>query len=83
MKELKNLRKRNEKHFLNKDGTISAYLYNNDIHYLKNGEYEEIDNTIIDGGLYYLNKSNAFKAYFRKDSRSKILVDIDKENYYL
>ncbi len=83
MKELKNLRKRNEKHFLNKDGTISAYLYNNDIHYLKNGEYEEIDNTIIDGGLYYLNKSNAFKAYFRKDSRSKILVDIEKENYYL
>lgn len=42
MKELKHLRKRNEKHFLNDDGTISLYLYNNDIHYLKNGEYRKI-----------------------------------------
>ena len=33
MKELKHLRKPNEKHFLNEDGTISLYLYNNDIHY--------------------------------------------------
>ena len=48
MKELKHLRKPNEKHFLNEDGTISLYLYNNDIHYLKNGVYEEIDNTLIE-----------------------------------
>ena len=37
MKELKHLRKQNEKQFLNDDGSISLYLYNNDIHYLKNG----------------------------------------------
>ena len=48
MKELKHLRKRNEKHFLNDDGTISLYLYNNDIHYLKNGEYLDIDNALIE-----------------------------------
>ena len=44
MKELKNLRKRNEKHFLNKDGTISAYLYNNDIylHYYMEDQYKHI-----------------------------------------
>lgn len=41
MKEIKSLRKSNEKHFLNKDGTITAYLYDRDIHYLKNNEYVE------------------------------------------
>ena len=50
MKEIKNLRKSNEKHFLNKDGTITAYLYDRDIHYLKNNQYVDIDNSIIDSG---------------------------------
>ena len=33
MKELINLRKPREKHFLNEDGTITTYVYDQDIHY--------------------------------------------------
>ena len=45
--ELINKRKLREKHFLREDGTIVAKVYNEDIHYLKNGKYEEIENTLI------------------------------------
>ncbi|HIS86517.1 MAG TPA: RHS repeat protein, partial [Candidatus Caccenecus avistercoris] len=83
MKELKHLRKRNEKHFLNDDGTISLYLYNNDIHYLKNGEYLDIDNTLIEKGNTIINKANNFHTSFSKDKNTNLLVDITKDNYYL
>lgn len=83
MKELKHLRKRNEKHFLNDDGTISLYLYNNDIHYLKNGEYLDIDNALIEKGNTIINKANNFHTSFPKDKSTNLLVDITKDNYYL
>ena len=83
MKELKHLRKRNEKHFLNDDGTISLYLYNNDIHYLKNGEYLDIDNTLIEEENTLINKENNFHTRFPKDKNTNLLVDITKDNYYL
>ena len=83
MKELRYLRKRNEKHFLNDDGTISLYLYNNDIHYLKNGEYVDIDNTLEEKEEIITNKENSFHTSFPKDKNTNLLVDITKENYYL
>ena len=83
MKELKHLRKRNEKHFLNDDGTISLYLYNNDIHYFKNGEYLDIDNTLMEKENTIVNKANNFHTSFPKDKSTNLLVDITKDNYYL
>lgn len=83
MKELKHLRKRNEKHFLNDDGTISLYLYNNDIHYFKNGEYLDIDNTLMEKENTIVNKANNFHTSFTKDKNTNLLVDITKDNYYL
>ena len=81
MKELKHLRKRNVQHFLNDYGTISLYLYNNDIHYLKNGEYLDIDNTLIEKGNTIINKANNFHTSFPKDKSTNLLVDITKDNY--
>ena len=46
--EIKEKRKPREKHFLREDGTFKAVVYNEDIHFLKNGKYEEIDNSIIE-----------------------------------
>ena len=83
MKELKHLRKQNEKQFLNDDGSISLYLYNNDIHYLKNGEYLEIDNTLVEEENNIINKENNFHTRFTKDTKTNLLVDITKDNYYL
>ena len=83
MKELKHLRKQNEKQFLNDDGSISLYLYNNDIHYLKNGEYLEIDNTLVEEENNIINKENNFHTRFTKDTKTNLLVDITKDNCYL
>lgn len=73
MKEMKNLRKSREKHFLKEDGTMVAYVYADDIHYLKNGVYEEIDNTLIRKKEKIINTSNAYQASFETLSRGKIL----------
>ena len=61
MKEIKSLRKKREKHFLNNDGSITAYLYDKDIHFSKDGKYEEINNNLISRGTYFENKNNYFK----------------------
>ena len=65
MKELINLRKEREKHYLNEDGTITAYMYDEDIHYLDNGEYKEIDNSLIEENEYITNKNNNFKNHLK------------------
>lgn len=83
MKEIKSLRKRNEKHFLNSDGSITCYLYNHDIHYKKNNEYIPINNKLIDNKNYIINKENDFKVSFSKDKRKKEILDIVKDNHYL
>lgn len=70
---MKNLRKPREKHFLKEDGTMVAYVYTDDIHYLKNGIYEEIDNTLIRKKEKIINTSNAYQASFETLSRGKIL----------
>lgn len=80
--ELINKRKRNEKHFLQEDGTIVAKIYGDDVHYLKNGKYEEIDNTLVEDGDSYTNKSNDYKIHFEKKSKNS-LMNLEKESHYL
>ncbi|MDD3392599.1 MAG: DNRLRE domain-containing protein [Bacilli bacterium] len=81
MIELKNKRKRREKHYLKKDGTITAYLYDQDIHYLKNNQYEEIDNKLISKKNYITNKSNDFKTYFSKTDKLELMKVKDGNKY--
>ena len=45
--EIVGKRKPREKHYLKENGIIEAQLFDQDIHFLKNGIYEEIDNTLI------------------------------------
>lgn len=83
MKEIELIQKRKarEKHFLQPDGTIVARLYDNDVHFLKNGKYEEIDNTLIKEQENYTNKSNDYKVFFHEQSKN-YLVKLEKDNYY-
>ncbi len=80
--ELVGKRKEREKHYLASDGTITAELYDDDIFYLKNGTYEEIDNSLIKKDGYYFNKSNSFKASFAENSKHDLLT-VEKGKYYL
>lgn len=80
MKELIDLRKPREKHFLNEDGTITLNMYDEDIHYKKGNEYVEIDNNLIESNNKVVNKENDFKVEFSKD---KFLVNITEEENYI
>lgn len=84
MKEIELIEKRKtrEKHFLQEDGTIVAKIYNDDVHFLKNGIYEEIDNSLVEDEQYFYNKNNSYKAYFSKNSQTKLLK-IQKDNHCL
>ena len=79
--ELIGKRKEREKHFLKDNGVIVANVYEEDIHFLKNGKYEEIDNTLVDEGDYYTNKSNAYKVCFAKVSGDELIEVRIGENY--
>ena len=61
--ELVDKRKQREKHFLQENGEIIARIYDEDIHFLKNGVYEEIDNRLILEDDYYINQNNAYHIH--------------------
>lgn len=63
MKEIELVDKRGlrEKHFLQENGEFRAEMYDDDIHYIKNNKYEEIDNTLILENNHYTNRSNDCK----------------------
>ena len=62
--ELTEKRDATTKYFAMSDGTIKACIYPQNVHYLADGQYEEIDNTLIEtsegGKSYYKNKKNSF-----------------------
>lgn len=79
--ELKEKRKRKEKHFLQEDGTIIARVYSEDIHYSKDGVYEEIDNTLIKRGEYYQTRKNDYQIYFKNYSNGNFIQLKRKQDY--
>lgn len=80
--ELIDKRKTREKHFLQENGTIIAKLYDEDIHFLKNDQYEEIDNTLIFKDEYYTNKNNAYKVWFGKKPKEDFM-EMEVDEYFL
>lgn len=79
--ELIGKRKAREKHFLKENGIITANVYDEDIHFLKDGKYEEIDNTLVEENGYLVNKNNAYKVYFSKKSKDELMQMSVGNNY--
>ncbi len=78
-------RTENTKHFLMSDGTRRAIAYNTAVHYMKNGKWHDIDNTLVadekTGEL--TNSENSFKATFGESADSEKLFSIESEGYTL
>lgn len=89
MKELKSLRTQREKHFLKEDGSYEVKYFNEDIHYQKDKEYVEINQTIIEDTNDFKNETNTFKISFQKNSptckiyKKDIYAQINWENLNL
>ncbi len=80
--ELIDKRKPREKHFLREDGTILAEVYDTDIHYLKDGKYEEIDNTLVSENGVLRNKSNNYRVEFKENFKES-LIKMTKDEHYI
>ena len=61
--EIEDKRSKDTKHFRMSDGSIKACIYPQNVHYLKNGKYEDIDNTLVfdEKAGVYKNKANSAK----------------------
>lgn len=76
--EIISLRSQYEKHFENGDGTISAFVDSVPVHYLDNGNWVDIDNTLIpDSDGNYTNKSNSFNVTFTSNGKADLIDEID------
>ncbi|MBQ7105379.1 MAG: DNRLRE domain-containing protein [Bacilli bacterium] len=80
--ELKEKRGKRFKQFLRQDGTITAKIFCDDIHYKKNGKFVEIDNTLIEENKCYTNKSNDYKVLFPKHVKDTFMR-MEKDNNFV
>lgn len=75
--ELKDLRTLNTKSYLNEDKSITIEMYKENVHYLKDGKYEEIDNTLVKTDNGFKNKSNDFEVEFDEVNKQ---IKVEKNN---
>ena len=80
--ELIEKRKKREKHFLRDDGLCVAYLYNDNVHYLKDGKYQEIDNTIIKRNGKLFNRANDYKVEFDENANNELMC-VTKNKHFI
>lgn len=86
--EIKEKRESNIKYFLKDDLTYEAAIYQEPVHYMVNGKWEDIDNTLVtkkdeNNNDNYENKSSSYKVKIAKTTTSNKLVTVQKDKYEL
>ena len=86
--ELTELREEDTKHFLMSDGSRVAAKYDRAVHYLKDGEWKDADNSLTacedsSGDEELKNRSDEYSVRFAKKSNKNKLVRLEKEKYRL
>lgn len=78
--EIVSKRSEYEKYFDNGDGTVTAIINTVPLHYLDNGEWLEIDNTLtLNESGNYINKSNSMNVTLSPITCAKSVSDIDNK----
>ena len=84
--ELIDKREADTKYFAMSDGSIKACIYPQAVHYLKDGKYEQIDNSLTlknsNGKNVYVNKENSFKATLPEEFTDEY-VSFENQNGYV
>ena len=84
MKEKREFRKECVKHFENADHTFTAAVYGQPVHYMKNGKWKDIDNSIVlNQEGRYENKGNDFQVSFAKEASDEKLITVSKDGHGL
>ncbi len=86
VEEITDKREKNVKHFLKEDMTQEADVYPTAVHYISNGKWKDINNTLIDekdenNNDVLGNKDNSYKVKIAKNTSSNKLVRITKDKY--
>ena len=84
--EITDKRDINIKHFRKDDLTFEADVFPFAVHYKKDGKWEDINNTMVDGvdeenNDTLENKDNSYKVKIAKNTSSSKLVQIQKDGY--
>jgi RHS repeat-associated protein len=76
-------RTENEKHFRKLDGTYEVSIYDEAVHYYKDGKWEDIDNSLqLDvKSNTYVNKANKFEVNFPKNITGNQSISVNIDNY--
>lgn len=84
------LREENVKHFIMSNHTYRAVVYSAPVHYEKDGEWVDINNSLIDQAAMsdedfagQITTDGPFKVKFANSANSSKLVRIDKNGYRL
>jgi len=79
------LRDKFTKHYIDTDGSRYAVVFPEQVHYQKNDEWLEVDNSLIldTKGERYVSENEIFKADFSKYSNDSQLVSIEEGGYKL
>ena len=80
MKEILSKRTKNTKVFKKENGFLEARVYGSNIHYLKNGKYEEIKNNLIEKDKELTNEYNSYKTIINKENSS---IRYEQDDSYL
>ena len=85
--EAQGLRGQFEKHLVNDDGTMTAIVYSSAVHYEKDGEWVDYDNTLVptarDVQVVYQNSSNPLQVQFAKEGEQEDLVHLEYDGHQL
>ena len=83
--EIESERTESTKHFRLSDGTFIAATYPEPVHYMVDGEWKEIDNTLvektIDGTDYYINEKASNKVAFSQVLSDEAVKIYDADGY--
>lgn len=83
--EAEGLRGQFEKHFAKGDGTMTAIVYPTAVHYEKDGEWVDYDNTLVstarDGQMVYQNSSNPLQVQFAQEGEQEDLVHLEYDGH--
>lgn len=86
LREIIGRREKNVKRFLKEDLTFEAAIYKEPVHYYSDGQWKDIDNSIIEGkddenNDVLENKDNNFKVKIAKKAKSNKFIVIKKDKY--
>ena len=83
--EVKDQRTLDTKTFLKADGTYVAVLYGDVVHYLEDGKYEDIDNTLnySEDKSSFSTKANSFKVEFPEAIEKDKAIKLSQDEYLI